>query len=172
MDKDSVSVRLAPAGVADALHVQTWFNNEKQITDWGGPGMTYPMNADDFITRVRLDELATFKLEDEHGQMLAFGQYYIRLGRHHLGRLAVAPAARGKGLGQTLVENLLNHARQNEHLISREKALGASLFVMQDNQIARRLYDSLGFTQAYYPEELPSGFISCLYMIKNYPYCN
>jgi ribosomal protein S18 acetylase RimI-like enzyme len=88
---------------------------------------------------------ASFWLSDS-GELLAFGQYYPRAGRCHVGRLAVNPARRGQGLGTRLIAALVELGAPK---------LGAeecSLFVSTHNLQAKRLYDRLGFVAVPYPE--------------------
>lgn len=54
--------------------------------------------------------------------------------------LAVAPAARGQGIGRTLVETVLTDATQ-------WGAAAVFLEVRASNEAARRLYDSVGFAE-------------------------
>ncbi len=163
MDQNTVSLTLTKAVPNDATRVLNWFRSDKQIKDWGGPAMYYPISVINFVDRLHFDEIATFKVIDKSSpnDILAFGQHYVRLGRHHLGRLVVSPKSRGQGVGRYLVEALIEKAHQSQD------AKGESLFVMQDNQVAKSLYQSLGFTPSEYPEPLSIGFESCLYMIRN-----
>ena len=54
--------------------------------------------------------------------------------------LAVAPPARGQGIGRTLVETVLADAK-------RWRAAAVFLEVRASNEAARRLYESVGFTE-------------------------
>lgn len=82
--------------------------------------------------------------------MLGFGQYYLRAGRCHLGRLAISPERRGQGLGRALVVAIAEVGVDD---------LGVgecSLFVADDNLSALRLYEKLGFVRVEYPEDDPA----------------
>ena len=94
------------------------------------------------------------------GSLGAFGQYYRRLGRCHLARLAVAPALRGRGIGTTLVRELCR-------LGAADLGVDAySLFVLPGNARAERLYRRLGFSAVPYPEPA-AEFDGCTYMVAS-----
>ncbi len=119
-----------------------------------------------FRKDVRLDDVPAWEIVSTDGALLAFGRYYLRLGRCHLGFLAVAPEVRGRGIGLKLVEDLCAEGERN--LSFDEYSLffdEYSLFVWQDNAIAVGLYRKLGFVEAPYPEP-SSGLAGMVYMIR------
>src|SRR5690606_22329430 len=128
------------------LSMMAWFPDRRSCDVWGGQKFRYPFTADTFLEDSRSRVLPSYVLVGEAGELLAFGQYYLRAGRCHLGRLVVSPAHRGRGVGQRLVQQLatLGSAR----LGVRE----CSLFVVPDNAPAIRLYERLGFRPMAYPE--------------------
>jgi ribosomal protein S18 acetylase RimI-like enzyme len=99
-------------------------------------------------------------LVDSAGTLLGFGQYYLREGRCHFGRLAINPGIRSQGRGTQLISLL---ARLGcERLNVKE----CSLFVSDGNDRAERLYARIGFQQADYPTgRLPLP--NCKYMIAS-----
>jgi len=105
-----------------------------------------------------VQELASWSMVDDDGTLCAFGQYYPRLGRCHLGRLAVSPARRGRGIGSTLVQELAQRG------LAELKTDSCSLFVLPGNERAARLYSRLGFVVRPYPEPSPL-FDHCTYMV-------
>ncbi len=126
-----------------------WFPDRHSCLVWGGPQFRYPFTVATFVEDTRVRELPSFVLVDADGRPLAFGQYYERVGRCHLGRLVVAPGHRGGGLGRHLIGALAE-------LGSRQFDAGeCSLFVARDNVRAARLYRGLGFREADYPEHDP-----------------
>ncbi|WJG08983.1 GNAT family N-acetyltransferase [Aliiglaciecola sp. LCG003] len=160
MDKDPLSIELVSAGEADMPTLHSWFDSVKTIRDWGGPNMDYPLTLKALALQIQLHDLHSFKLEDSAGNMLAFGQCYIRCGRAHFARLVVAPSKRGLGLGGLLVLKLIELAP------SLLETNGYSLFVAKDNKVAEQLYRSLGFLPTDYPET-PSAEMACyLYMTR------
>lgn len=137
-----------------------WFPDAHATTVWGGPGFRFPFTETTFSEDARIDGLATHALLDDRGHFVGFGQYYERLGRCHLGRLAIAPTMRGHGFGTQLVRSLC---------VAGGRALGVdtySLFVLPGNAKAQRLYERLGFVTTVYPEPSPL-FADCVYMVAS-----
>ncbi|GGO67785.1 GNAT family N-acetyltransferase [Bowmanella pacifica] len=151
-------MQFVPATQAHLFTMMSWFDSQASLTSWGGPGMTFPLDRQSFSRDVRLEQLASWALVTEADELQGFGQYYLREGRCHLGRLVIAPAHRGGGLAKRLIRELVA-------LGSREFTLTeVSLFVLQDNIKARRCYEALGFSYVEYPG--PSiGIDNCLYMV-------
>ena len=150
--------QLLPYDSAHLPELMRWIDSEQACRQWGGPWFQYPFDIHSFARDCRLHELATFVLEDGCGRLLAFGQYYNRLGCCHLGRLIVSPDYRGAGLGKQLITDLAAHgsdALQVAH---------CSLFVLKDNQRALALYEKLGFRKRDYPEA-EQGLENCHYLV-------
>lgn len=120
--------------------LQGWFTNDQQLKQWGGAGFTLKVTTAEFhrqLNRVPSDSIA---LLDGNNELLAFGQYFVRLQRNHFGRLAVAPNHRGKRLSYTLLETLAKCVQ------TKSTVKGYSLFVLKNNHIARRVYQNCGFS--------------------------
>lgn len=126
-----------------------WFQDRESCQVWGGPEFRFPFTEATFRVDAKLASLQTRMLVLDHGRLAAFGQYYLRVGRCHLGRLAVAPSCRGGGLGTQLVRELCAEGR------AAFNAGSCSLFVMPTNTRARQLYERLGFAPVPYPEPAP-----------------
>lgn len=162
MDQNPVSIELVNASESDLPTIYHWFDSLKSITDWGGPGMEFPMTAEAFVEVTRINQIPSFKLIDSSYSILGFGQFYLRRERIHFGRIAVSPLHRGKGLGRDLIQKLIVQGRKE--FGPREY----SLFVMRDNLAAKTLYQSLGFEVASYPEPMTGMLKNCDYML----YCH
>jgi len=135
----------------DKLHlakIMGWFPDEGSISTWGGPNFRFPYSAQTFMSDLDLSKTESFVLADDLGLTLAFGQYYLRNKRCHLSRLVVSPFERGHGIGKHLIAKLSLKGRHDL------KVGGCSLFVMAANKLAMKLYLSLGYTEATYPEEI------------------
>jgi ribosomal protein S18 acetylase RimI-like enzyme len=154
-----VLVRFQRFDDARLPQLMTWFPDGAALRQWGGPEFRFPFTAETFRKDVRLDDVPAWEIVSTDGALLAFGRYYLRLGRCHLGFLAVAPEVRGRGLGLRLVEELCAEGSRN---LSFDEY---SLFVWQDNAIAVGLYRKLGFVEAPYPEP-SSGLAGMVYMIR------
>ena len=146
---------------ASKEHLQgmmSWFTDHPGVTAWGGPAFRFPYTEQSFYDDSKAGSLPSYVLVDEAGALLAFGQYYERLRRCHLSRLAVNPQVRGQGLGTQLIASLVRIGAP--HLGAAE----CSLFVSTHNPQARRLYHRLGFVELPYPEP-HSGVPDSYYMI-------
>lgn len=137
--------------------LMNWFPDRKTCLNWGGPMFRFPFTAASFIEDIRWDTLPSYSLIGEDGDLVGFGQYYLREGRCHLGRLAVSPLRRGQGLGRALVEQLSEIGCSDLGLAQ------CSLFVLEDNLSAIQCYRKAGFEFAAYPGEMPP-LEGCVYM--------
>lgn len=138
-----------PFDLAQQPDLMRWFPDAVSVRTWGGPGFRHPFDERTFREDAKFDRLSSWALVATEGSLAAFGQYYLKLGRCHLARLAVSPSLRGRGVGRRLVHELGRVGAA---------ALGASaysLFVYEGNATALRLYRSLGFAEAPYPERAP-----------------
>ncbi len=142
----------------DHIHqMMTWFENEKQLNQWSGPGFAYPYDFDSFKRDLKLDKIQSFSLQSGESELLAFGQYYRRLERCHLGRLVVNPLCRGQGVVDALIDKMM------EKGCFKLSVKQCSLFVLSDNHSAIKAYKKAGFVVTDYPDQIPLA--NCLYMV-------
>lgn len=142
-------MKLIEATPGHLREMMGWFPDAAACRMWGGPEFRFPFTEATFLEDSRWESLASHALVDDDGALLAFGQFYPRAGRCHLGRLAVAPAHRGRGLGHRLVGGL---AELGCRRLGRTEC---SLFVVPENRVALQLYEKLGFRLETYPGEGP-----------------
>lgn len=154
---DTYGNRLVPFHQKHLPKLMSWIGSQQQCTQWGGPGFRYPFDSQSFSEDCRWKELPSFALENAQGELLAFGQFYNRLDHCHLGRLIVAPSARGRGVGKQLVRGLAAQGREALHFTQ------CSLFVLKNNSAAKALYEKLGFEVCDYPETV-DWLDECHYM--------
>jgi len=88
---------------------------------------------------------------DRHRMITAYGVMSVAVGECHILNLCVRPESQGLGIGQTMLDFLLDIAREH-------KAEMALLEVRPSNHIAKRLYSGAGFNEVglrrnYYPAE-------------------
>ncbi len=136
-----------------------WVENDDHLLQWTGPGMRYPMTTDTLSQALYSSGWPGFSLVSSNDELLAFGQYYLRLGRCHLCRLIVSPKHRGKGIAQRLLM-LLSDRGCNDLGVS-----GCSLFVHCHNHAAINAYHKYGFVVEHYSQ--PDSINDCLYMVKS-----
>jgi [ribosomal protein S18]-alanine N-acetyltransferase len=94
---------------------------------------------------------------DETGQILGFCSFWRVLDELHINNLAVAPPYRRRGIGSTLLSYVLSEgAKLGAHR--------ATLEVRRSNEVARHLYDHLGFAtagvrRAYYTNPVEDALV-------------
>lgn len=142
----------------DLDDLRGWFLDHPSAIRWGGPLMRWPLTPDSFEEDLKLDFVRTRVAREEDGKLLAFGQYYRKLNRCHLARIAIAPSARGRGLGRSLVQALMTDAKEQLQLDA------CSLYVLSDNTPAVACYRACGFAFAEDPEPQPA-LPDCLFMV-------
>jgi ribosomal protein S18 acetylase RimI-like enzyme len=153
-------MRLIAVRQAHILELMTWFSSASEISNWAGPSFTYPFDSKSFNEDLNVNVSSSFALLSDKGQLLGFGQYYLRLGKCHLARLVIAPNMRGQGIAAQLISRL---AEQGMRVL---KVDCCSLFVLQDNVYAIRVYQKLGFTIVNCPQKLSVD--NCLYMVNKF----
>ena len=136
----------------------SWFPDQFALESWSGPGFRYPFTEASFIEDLNPFDSNSFVLLSEQQELLAFGQFYLREGRCHLGRLAVNPNFRGKGIAAKLMQGLME---KGSHLLKVDEF---SLFVLTHNESAIKAYQKLGFEFTDYPGQIDLD--NCLYMYK------
>lgn len=151
-------MRLTQPSDEHFIELMSWFSSEDELSTWSGPNFRYPFNLNSFKSDLKLNTLTSFSLISSCGDLLAFGQYYLRLGKCHLGRLVVNPHFRGKGIASHLISQLSTLGKSDLGTNS------CSLFVLAHNESAIRAYTKLGFSMADYPEKIPLE--NCFYMVQ------
>jgi len=154
-----IQTKLIRSTVMHFSEILTWVNSREDLLEWAGQNMQCPASRETLIADLSSNGWPSFSLVSIDKELLAFGQYCLRLDRCHLCRLIVSPLHRGEGVVQALIEMLS---------IEGTKELGVtscSLFVYADNLSAVRAYQKAGFVEANYPSE--DIIENCLYMHKN-----
>jgi ribosomal protein S18 acetylase RimI-like enzyme len=141
------------------LELMRWFPDQRSCAVWSGPEFRYPFTEATFREDVRR-QLPSYSLIGDGNELLGFGQYYLRAERCHLARLVIAPDYRGRGAGTFLIRALCRLGCRELNMSD------CSLFVLESNTSAFRLYSRLGFRTVPYPGEAPP-IPGCLYMIAS-----
>lgn len=125
----------------DYASIASWIPDAVACARWAGPRMSYPFASCDLPDLLHMPEGSSRVLgTGDSRQPLGFGQYWIsREGEVHLGRIIVAPAQRGRGLGKRMCRLLMEEA------VADTGAKAVTLRVYRDNPSARAVYVALGF---------------------------
>jgi len=153
-------MKIQSARLEHVREIMAWFPDEQSCVQWGGPLMHFPLEESRFFEDIRWKKMESRVTVADDRRVLGFGQFYEKLGRCHLARLAVAPELRGRGLGSTFISSLM---------IDGQDKLGTeeySLFVLTGNQAAYKCYARLGFQMADYPEG-DTKLEDCIFMITD-----
>ena len=122
----------------DYAALATWVTDAMACARWAGPLIRFPLDAATLPAALAIGDNTSYFLAKETA--LAFGQHrVIEAGGVHLGRIIVAPAMRGTGLGRVLVEQLITKA------LAATSAGHVTLRVYRDNPQALALYRGFGF---------------------------
>lgn len=141
------------------LHqLMDWFTSISELTRWSGPNFRFPFNQQSFLEDLKLDDYYSYALVTPQGELVAFGQFYRRLGCCHLSRLVINPSFRGQGIIDTLINKLCVLG------LTQLQVRQCSLFVFASNQTAINAYLKHGFKVCDYPDD--NDLKDCLYMIK------
>jgi ribosomal protein S18 acetylase RimI-like enzyme len=157
-DIDRACLRLLAADRDHVLQMMRWFPDRDSCRVWGGQTFRFPFTAETFLADSRFAQMPSYALLHST-ELCGFGQYYLRTGRCHLARLAVAPARRGRGCGSWLIAQLM---------LTGARELGVaewSLYVSTVNPAAIALYERLGFRRAPHTDS-NAGVPTSHYMIK------
>ena len=83
-------MKIEIANIEDAREIMGWFPDKESVTRWGSPYTRYPLTDDTFFEDIYWDRIDSRVARTPDGRLLGFGQFYLKLGRCHLARLAVA----------------------------------------------------------------------------------
>ncbi|GEM_PF-6729581 len=168
MDQNAVSVNLDDSGyflqaatLNHTKHLFEWFRDPIEFTTWAGPKLEYPSTPEALHLSLSQTGFQYFALCNSGENVVAFGQLQLLPESLHLGRLAVHPSYRGKGLSY----KLLNHLIYKAYSLANFEEV--SLFVYESNDVAIKSYKKFGFKEAEWPSYV-KHMPSCLYMTMPY----
>ena len=143
------------------LQLQSWFPTIQALRDWSVATNTFELTPVEFSYLIQFKQIDSFSFVDKSGALLGFGQFYSWQNRTHFPRLAIAPAFRGRGLIQRLIQLLQQKASQIK------KNNSYSLFVQKENSVALRNYLKCGFTLHPCPDELVGKIPNHYFMVAD-----
>lgn len=125
--------------------VAGWFTTEAEITQWGGPNLTFPLSFESLkaihenLAPPYLERL--FWMAEKDGA--CFGHIQLGIdranGNARIFRVGIAPSERGKGLSTPMLRLVIDEAFKNPDIQR------VDLNVYSFNKPAIRAYSKLGF---------------------------
>jgi [ribosomal protein S18]-alanine N-acetyltransferase len=133
-----------------------------QVVEIEKASMPSPWSRELFEAELKRD-LARYFVAEEEGKVAGYMGYWEVPQEAHIINLAVAPAFRGRGVGQKMMEYCLSYARK-------KGAQLATLEVREGNEAARRMYEKCGFRfvairKKYYSDNQEDAIV----MMKDMP---
>lgn len=138
-------VDLLPFSRAHFEELATWFANERDAVQWGGPSMTFPIDASQMnamLEEMRAEPPTRMCWMARHDrELVGHAQLGLdwRNGNATLARVAIAPKARGRGLAAAMLSLVIADA------FARCEIERVELHVFTFNIPAIRAYQRLGF---------------------------
>ncbi|MFC1688047.1 GNAT family N-acetyltransferase [Pseudomonadota bacterium] len=154
-------MKIIKANSEHAREIMGWFPDKESVFLWGSPYTRYPLTEETFFEDIYWSRINSLVALNEEGEILGFGQFYLKLGRCHLARLVVNPKYRGRGMGAEFISALMDYGA--EQLDTQE----FSLYVMTINKPAIAVYKNLGFNLAAYPHGDPK-LENCVFMVADH----
>ena len=146
-------ITLVPFENADIPLFLSWFDGTDAafLIQFGGQKLFYPLTENQIISLLADPASLCFKARDPvSGETVGHCQLMrIDTTKHTaaVGRVLIAPAHRGHGLGTALIRSLIDHAKNVVHL----KEL--SLNVFEFNTAAYTCYRNIGFIETGWKEQ-------------------
>jgi ribosomal-protein-alanine N-acetyltransferase len=129
---------------SDYAAIASWIPDAEAAVRWAGPHLSFPFGASDLpaLLAVPGGGESSYSLIEGSVNLCGFGQHWVlQPGAVHLGRIIVAPDARGRGLGRELCQRLISAALKST------AAEAVTLRAYRDNVVALNLYKNLGFVE-------------------------
>ncbi|MRW94351.1 GNAT family N-acetyltransferase [Duganella sp. FT80W] len=137
---------LLPFSAEHFDHLAGWFSSERELVQWGGPGMRFPLDLPQMqamLAEERQQQPARINRTafDDGGRLAGHVQVVLDWdnGVGRLARVAVAPSMRGQGLAAPMLSAAL------AELFALPGMERAELNVFSWNAAAIRTYEKLGF---------------------------
>ena len=127
---------------SDYKRLISWIDTAETLMQFAGPGFTFPLTSEQIDDSLSDNKRFAFKVIDtESGDCIGHSEIYLTGTSASLGRILIGDKQlRGKGLGKTIVEQLLDYCYNT--LNQRQ----AELNVFDWNINAIKCYEKVGFT--------------------------
>lgn len=132
-----------------------------QVMEIEKEAFSFPWQREAFLSEIEENACARYiAMKDEDGQILAYGGFWLTLdGEAHVTNVAVRADMRKKGLGERLMNELMQHAADCG-------MVWMSLECRRGNIAAQNLYHKLGFIDVgyrkrYYPDNQEDALVMC-----------
>ncbi|MBT2481079.1 GNAT family N-acetyltransferase [Streptomyces sp. ISL-94] len=119
----------------DGPLLRTWVTSHAELMTWAGRSFSWPLDDAQLTAYAAEPGRHTWTAITAAGDPVG----HVSLAGTRLGRVLIAPEARGRGLGETLVSLTVSHA------FGELKLPELSLGVWAHNTAAIRIYEKLGF---------------------------
>ena len=118
-----------------------------------------PWTRQDFVKEMTQNACARYLVAEVKEGIVGFAGAWIVLDEAHITNIAVSAAYRGQGIGRALTQGLLQYA-------ANLGVVYTTLEVRRSNEVAKRLYQSLGFEyvglrKRYYEDNGEDAFLYC-----------
>jgi ribosomal protein S18 acetylase RimI-like enzyme len=139
-----MNASLRTPSASDYAAIASWIPDAAAGLRWAGPRLPFPFTPSDLPALLAVPGGGEFSYSmiDSSANPCGFGQHWVlQHGAVHLGRIIVAPNARGRGLGRVLCQQLISASLHST------SATAVTLRAYRDNLVAVGLYSSLGFVE-------------------------
>lgn len=140
-----MNMRLIPFHPSHYALLASWFDSQRGVVQWGGSQVSYPLDAAQFdrmLAETHGERPARrCWMAEVDGELVGHGQLGFEWhdGNARLGRILIAPSARGKGWARPMLTQLIDHAYAHSEIERVE------LNVYTFNTHAINLYKAMGF---------------------------
>jgi [ribosomal protein S18]-alanine N-acetyltransferase len=101
---------------------------------------TIPWSRDAFFNEIETNHFATYIVIEDKGKVIGYCGVWIIVDEAHITNIAVLPSYRGQGLGDRLMQSMIEIAKEMG-------AVTMTLEVRVSNTPAQTLYKKFGFTE-------------------------
>jgi len=135
-------IRLEKFNRDNYANLISWIDSAEALMQFGGPQFTFPLTAEKLdISLSDKSRIAFSIISNETNSSIGHAEIYLSESSAKIGRILIGDAKqRGKGLGQQIVNSLLEHT-----FFKLDKAT-VELNVFDWNTSAIKCYEKVGFT--------------------------